>query len=194
MAESPGTGGAPSQVQETKEQAKGQAQEVASTVAEHASAVTQEAKGKATDVVHDVRRELQTQGDSQAQRLAAALHDVSGQLDSMAQGAQPGTVTDATRQLAQQGRSIAGRLEEGGVQGIGQDLTSFARRRPVLFLAAAGVAGFAVTRMLRNAPSLTGSPSAGPGTGPGMPQSAPPTAPMVAEAVLVDIEPVSALP
>jgi hypothetical protein len=96
--------------------------------------------------------------------------------------------------LAQQGRSFAGRLEQGGVQGIGEDLTSFARRRPVLFLAAAGVAGFAVTRMLRNAPSLTGSPSAGSGAGPGMPPSAPPTAPMVSEAVLVDIEPVSALP
>ena len=65
MAESPGTGGAPSQVQETKEQAKGQAHEVAATVAEHAGAVTQEAKGKATAVVHDVRRELQTQGDWQ---------------------------------------------------------------------------------------------------------------------------------
>jgi hypothetical protein len=37
------------------------------------------------------------------------------------------------------------------VQGVGGDLRRFARRQPGLFLAAAGVAGFVMTRMLRNA-------------------------------------------
>jgi hypothetical protein len=167
MADAPTARDAPSSVQDAKDQAKEQAHEVASTVAEHASAVTQEAKGKATDVVHDVRRELQSQGDAQAKRVASMLVDVGGQLESMADRGQPGAVTNTTRQLADTSRQVANRLETGGLQGVGDDLASFARRQPVLFLAAAGVAGFVVTRMLRNAPSLTSSSPSGNGASPG---------------------------
>jgi hypothetical protein len=56
-----------------------------------------------------------------------------------------------TRHLADTSRHVATRLEEGGVQGVGDDLRRFARRQPGLFLAAAGLAGFVVTRMLRSA-------------------------------------------
>ena len=100
---------------------------------------------------HDVRRELESQGDVQAKRVASTLHDVGSQLDDMAASGQSGPVTDVTRQLADKTRQVASRLEEGGVQGVGDDLRRFARRQPGLFLAAAGVAGFVVTRVLRNA-------------------------------------------
>ena len=69
----------------------------------------------------------------------------------MASAGQPGPVPDMTRQLAGKSRQVASRLEEGGVQGVGDDLRQFARRQPGLFLAAAGLAGFVVTRTLRNA-------------------------------------------
>jgi hypothetical protein len=47
---------------------------------------------------------------------------------------------------------------------VGDDLRDSARRQPGLFLAAAGVAGFVVTRLLRNASSLESA--SGPTTAP----------------------------
>ena len=115
------------------------------------SAVTQEAKEKATNVAHDIRRELESQGDSQAKRLATTLHDAGRQLHDMANGAEPGPLTQVTRQLAEGTERLAGRVDDGGLHGIGDELRGFARRQPVLFLVAAGTAGFLVTRMLRHA-------------------------------------------
>ena len=44
---------------------------------------------------------------------------------------------------------FANRLEMSGPQGLVDDVSSFARRRPGAFLLAAGVAGFAVGRIAR---------------------------------------------
>jgi len=142
--------GAPGQAQAAKEEAMNQASDLKDTAREHVGAMTDDAKEKATNVAHDVRRELETQGDTQAKRAASALHNVGSQLSDMANAGQPGPVVDVTRQLADKSRQIASRLEERGVQGVGGDLRRFARRQPGLFLAAAGVTGFLVTRMLRN--------------------------------------------
>ena len=138
-------------VAEIKDQAVDQAHELKDTAVEHVGTVTQEAKEKATNVAHDVRRELETQGDSQAQRLAIALHDAGRQLQGMADGAGPGPLTQVTRQLADGTERLAGRVDDGGLHGIGDELRTFAQRQPVLFLVAAGTAGFLVTRMLRHA-------------------------------------------
>jgi hypothetical protein len=142
--------GVPGQAQAAKDEAINQAGDLKDTALEHVGAVTADAKEKATNVAHDVRRELETQGNTQAKRAASALHDVGAQLSDMANAGQPGPVSDVTRQLADKSRQVASRLEEGGVQGVGDDLRRFARRQPGLFLAAAGVAGFVVTRVLRN--------------------------------------------
>jgi len=142
--------GVPEQAQAAKDEAINQAGDLKDTALEHVGAVTADAKEKATNVAHDVRRELETQGNTQAKRAASALHDVGAQLSDMANAGQPGPVSDVTRQLADKSRQVASRLEEGGVQGVGDDLRRFARRQPGLFLAAAGVAGFVVTRVLRN--------------------------------------------
>jgi hypothetical protein len=145
------TTGVPEQAHAAKDEALNQASDLKDTALEHVGALTDDAKDKATNVAHDVRRELETQGDAQAKRAASALHSVGSQLHDMADSGQPGAVTDVTRQLADKSRQAASRLEEGGVQGVGDDLRRFARRQPGLFLAAAGVAGFVVTRLLRNA-------------------------------------------
>ena len=141
----------PEQAQAAKDEAINRAGDLKDTALEHVGAMTDDAKEQATNVAHDVRRELESQGDAQAKRAASALHGVGAQLADMAKAGQPGAVSDVTRQLADKSRQIAGRLEEGGVQGVSDDLRRFARRQPGLFLAAAGVAGFVVTRLLRNA-------------------------------------------
>ncbi len=165
--------GVPEQAQAAKDEAINQASDLKDTALEHVGAVTADAKEKATNVAHDLRRELETQGDAQAKRAASALHDVGSQLSDMANAGKPGPVSDVTRQLADKSRLVASRLEEGGVQAVSDDLRQFARRQPGLFLAAAGIAGFVVTRILRNAQS-NGNPSE-PSGRPGVPYtSAPP--------------------
>jgi hypothetical protein len=139
------------QSQAVKEELLEKAADLKDTAVEHAGAVTREAKGKAIDVAQDVRRELENQGDEQARRLGGALRDTSRQLRDMADGAEPGQVGQMTRQLASSAERLAGRLEDGGLQGVGDDLRNFARRQPGMFLLATGVAGFVATRVLRNA-------------------------------------------
>jgi len=133
-----------------KDQAVDQAHDLKDTAVEHATAVTQEAKEKATSVAHDIRHELESQGESQAKRLATTLHDAGRQLHDMADGAEPGPLTQVTRQLADGTERFVGRVDDGGIHGIGDELRTFAQRQPVLFLVAAGTAGFLVTRMLRH--------------------------------------------
>jgi plasmid stabilization system protein ParE len=169
--------GVPDQAQAAKDEAIHQASDLKDTALEHVGAVTADAKAKATDVAHDVRRELHTQGETQAKRAASALHDVGSQLSDMANAGQPGPVSDVTRQLADKSRQVASRLEEGGIDGVGDDLRRFARRQPGLFLAAAGVAGFVVTRMLRNAQS-NGQSNGLPTQQPRMSTTSPPSVPM----------------
>ena len=142
-----------------KEQAVEQAHQLKDTSVERASAVTQEAKEKAINVGHDVRRELENQGETQARRLATTLRDTGRQLNDMADGAEAGPLSQATRQLASGTDRLAGRLEEGGIHGVADDLRAFAQRQPVMFLVAAGAAGFIVTRVLRSAGASSGSSS-----------------------------------
>ena len=139
--------GVPEQAHAAKDEAINQAGVLKETAVEHVGTLTSDAKDRASDVARDVRRELESQGDSQAKRAASMLHDVGTQLTDMASGAEPGPVQQVTRQLADKSRQVATRLDEDGVQGVGDDLRRFARRQPGLFLAAAGLAGFVVTRV-----------------------------------------------
>lgn len=157
--------GVPAQAQATKDEAINQASDLKDTALEHVGAVADDAKEQASNVARDVRRELETQGDVQAKRAASMLHDVGSQLNDMASAGQPGPVAEVTRQLGDKSRQVASRLEEGGIQGIGDDLRRFARRSPGVFLFAAGAAGFVVTRMLRNAQGINAQgANASPGT------------------------------
>jgi hypothetical protein len=71
--------------------------------------------------------------------LAEGRPEEAGQLSAYAQKA-AGKVTD-----------VAERVEARGVEGALDDMKSFARRRPGVFLLGAGIAGFATGRLLRAA-------------------------------------------
>ena len=146
-------------VADVRDQAVDQAHELKDTSVEHVSAMAQEAKDKAFNVGHDVRRELENQGDTQARRLATTLRDTGRQLHDMADGAEAGPLGQATRQLAGGTDRLAGRLEADGIHGVAEDLRAFAQRQPVVFLLAAGAAGFVVTRLLRSTAASSGASS-----------------------------------
>ncbi len=126
-----------------------QGQKLAGAAADQARAMTDEVRTQAGSVIEDARQEIETQLDSQARRVGAGMHDASRQLTSMADSAEPGLVANVTQQVAGSLGSIADRIEDGGVGALADDLRSFARRRPALFLVGAGALGFLAARVLR---------------------------------------------
>ena len=135
---------------DTMNAASEQATEIKNTATEGATAVAQEAKSKAIDVFGQTKNQLTHEANTQGQRLASSLQDVSKQLSAMAQSGEAGPVQDLASQAADALGNFANRLQSGGTDGLLRDLSGIARRKPGAFLLGAGVAGFVVTRLVRN--------------------------------------------
>ncbi len=150
------------QAKQVTDQAGQKSQEVAGHATEQAKAVTETAKQQASavadqaldhgrNVLSDLRSELGEHGDRQAGRASEALRAISGEFDQMV-GASDGhgPAHDLVREAANRAGSLASRLDEGGVNGVLDDVQRFARRRPGLFLLGAAGAGLVVGRLARN--------------------------------------------
>jgi hypothetical protein len=68
---------------------------------------------------------------------------------------------------------MAQRLETRGYDGVVQDVSAFARRRPGVFLAGAGLLGFAVGRIIRSGGASSSSNGSSTGSGPSSMRSMP---------------------
>jgi hypothetical protein len=129
--------------------------EVASAVSERTSAVANTAKQQLSTIVHQAKGEFRTQAESQGQQAIGGLRTLSDQVSALASGRPEeagqlaGFLDDAQRRL----QDYVGSLDMRGPQGMVDDVTRFARRRPGMFLLGAGVAGFAIGRMVRSASS-----------------------------------------
>jgi hypothetical protein len=129
--------------------------EVAGTAAEEASTQVKVVAGQARqqfdDLVIQTRDEVRSQAESRNVQAAQGLRTLSQEVSALAEGrpddAGPllGLLEDAQRSV----NGLAERLEGGGTQGVIDDVTRFARRRPGLFLAGAIGAGFLVGRLVR---------------------------------------------
>jgi F0F1-type ATP synthase membrane subunit b/b' len=138
---------------EVAETVEAKAQDVMGTAREQAQQLGGEAKEHARDVVADLRDELRKRADEQGTRAVHALHDTSNQLRSVARSADGGVVVDLAHSAATRLDDVASRLDQGGIDGLIDEVRSYARRRPGMFLLAAGAAGFLVGRLARNASS-----------------------------------------
>jgi hypothetical protein len=163
--------------QAAKEQASGVAagaldkgREVAGQASSAAGAVAGEAKTQVQDLVHRTRGELMDQAESRGQQAASGLRTLSDQLSALGDGraAEAGRLPEYLEQARTRASSLADRLEQGGPQGVLDDVTAFARRRPGLFLVGAVGAGFVVGRLIRSGVASSGgnggvpsSPAAG---------------------------------
>ncbi len=151
-----------------------QGKEVASTAVAGAQQVAGDAKREIGDVartatdeirglVGQVSGELRGQASTQTDRLAGSLRTLSSQLQGAASGKplEAGPIQDLARQAGSTLDELSTRLSMGGVDGLVDDVSSFARRKPGLFLAGAATVGFFAGRMLRGAQaaSQSGSPS-----------------------------------
>jgi hypothetical protein len=150
-----------------RDEAVREAADLKHRAAEQAGAVADQAKRQTSRIADDARQELRRQGDEQAQRVAGGLHDAGRQLHTMAEAGE-GLVADLAHQASDGVERVARTLDERGVEGIAEDARGFARRRPGLFLAAAGAAGFVAARAIRHqrsgdgpSPNATAAPAVG---------------------------------
>lgn len=141
---------AKSQAQDVAGGAKKAAQQVAGTAKEQAGQVAQEAKTQVKQVVGQAQSELSDQAQTQQTRAASGLHSLGDQLAAMARGSeQPGMATDVAQQAADRAHEFAGWLENRDPQGVLDDVRTFARRKPGMFLVAALGAGVLAGRLAR---------------------------------------------
>lgn len=144
-----------------------QAAEVASTAREHAVDMVGTARDQAAEVLDRSREAVEREARDRTDELARSVRRIGDGLEALADGRpeQAGPVTGYARDAAQRVDQLARRLETRGYDGVVQDVSSFARRRPGVFLASAGLLGFAVGRIIRSggASGSPGGPSALPG-------------------------------
>jgi ElaB/YqjD/DUF883 family membrane-anchored ribosome-binding protein len=137
--------------------------DVVHEAAAQASVVATEAKDQVGAVVGQVKDEVKSQLDARGQQAAEGLRTLSMQMSSLAQGRpqESGRVGELLGEAQQRVQSYADTLQQRGPQAIVEDLTAFARRRPVLFLAAATAGGFAVGRLVRSGAAASKQSSEG---------------------------------
>jgi ElaB/YqjD/DUF883 family membrane-anchored ribosome-binding protein len=131
--------------------ATGGAREVAGEAGAQAKAVATEAKQQLDHLVDQGRHEFRQQAEQRTSQAAGQLRTLSEQLSALLAGRTseagplPGYASDLQGQL----RRLASRMEQGGPQGVMDDMSRFARRRPGVFLAGAAGIGFVVGRLVR---------------------------------------------
>lgn len=140
------------------------AKDVAGTAKQEASNVVAETKQQARSLFDSVRDEMSAQGGAQQQRLASSLHSISEELGGLASGSQqPGPVTDLVEQAARKSGEFADWLEAHEPADLLNEVQSFARRRPVAFLALCGLAGVIAGRIARSATAANSDLDSGSG-------------------------------
>lgn len=137
---------------EVRDETTAKAADVRDTAAGEARSVAADARDQATQVVGTAQQQLRSQASEQADRLAQTLKDVSRQLTQMVERSdEPDAgVVRLLRGAADQAGQTAGRLDDGGLDRLVADVSSFARRRPGVFLLGGLAAGVAAGRLLRN--------------------------------------------
>jgi hypothetical protein len=139
------------------------AKDVASTAKEETASVAREASTQLHELYGQARIELSDQAASQQQRLSEGLRSVGDELSTMASSSEgSGVATDLVRQASERLSAAAAWLGDRDPASVLDELRSFARRRPVVFLAAAAAAGIVVGRLTRALASGGGSGAPGP--------------------------------
>ena len=137
--------------------AKQSGQQVAETAKEQTREVASEASQQAKELYQQVRAEFGDQAATQHQRAASGLRTLGDELSSMAQGSeQSGVATDLAKQASDRVHTLAGWLEQREPGDVLSEVTSFARRKPGTFLAAAAAVGFLGGRLTRGLAAESG--------------------------------------
>jgi hypothetical protein len=138
---------------------------VADVAREQASGVAVEAGRQGRDLLHQAQGQLEEQAAQGQQRLANQLFSLSDELRSMADAsAQGGMAASLASQAASRARNAGQWLDDRKPGQVADEMQSFARRRPAVFLALAVGAGLVAGRLTRGLKDATSdnSPAAAP--------------------------------
>jgi hypothetical protein len=123
---------------------------LAGVAREQASGVAVEAGRQGRDLLHQAQGQLEEQAAQGQQRLANQLLSLSDELRSMAGASgQGGMAADLASQAAWRVRNAGQWLDDRKPGQVADEMQSFARRRPAVFLALAVGAGLVVGRLTR---------------------------------------------
>jgi hypothetical protein len=117
---------------------------------EQAANVTAEARRQGKDLIREAQGQLTEQAGQQQQRLAAELRGISDELSAMASRSDhSGMAADLAQQAAGTTRNIAQWLDDREPGQLLQEVKTFARQRPGVFLALAAGTGLLAGRLTR---------------------------------------------
>src|SRR5580693_2151196 len=123
---------------------------VADVAREQASGVAMEAGRQGRDLLHQAQGQLEEQAAQGQQRLADQLLSLSDELRSMADASgQGGMAASLASQAAVRARHAGQWLDDRKPSQVADEMQSFARRRPAVFLALAVGAGLVAGRLTR---------------------------------------------
>src|SRR3954454_22996580 len=152
--------------------------QVAGTAREQAGEVAEHARREARDLIHEARGQLTEQARGGQRKAGETLRALAAELHEMAGGDRKGPASDLPARAAGRVDGLAQWLDRREPGDLVEEVRSFARRRPGLFLAGAAIAGVLAGRLTRGAVDATrdsGGPdrSTRPGGAPG-PYARPP--------------------
>ena len=133
---------------------------VADVAREQASDVAAEAGRQGRDLLQRAQGQLEEQAAQGQQRLADRLLSLSDELRSMSEGSGQGVAADLARQAASQVRDAGKWMEDREPRQVVNEMQSFARRRPAVFLVLAAGAGLVAGRLTRGLKDASSDDSA----------------------------------
>lgn len=146
--------------------AKNEAAHVARTAGHEAKQVGREARTQISRLYDETRMELSDQAAHRQDRLAQGLRSASDELHGMASSSTDGGVaTDLVRQAAHRLNGAASWLNDRDPGAVLQEVKRYARRRPMVFLGVAALAGVVVGRLTRSIAAGEPEPDYVPGRG-----------------------------
>lgn len=135
---------------EVKDTALERGAEVAAVAKEELADLAAQARSQVHSLYSQATRQVREQADTGRHQLADLLHSLSSELGEMAsKSTQDGPVTALARQAAHRGGELSHWLSNTEPGDILVGIRRFARRRPVLFLGGAALAGVLVGRLGR---------------------------------------------
>jgi polyhydroxyalkanoate synthesis regulator phasin len=136
---------------ETAEAARRDARELADTAKEQVSEISQEVVDQGRGLLEETRTQLEDQANTQVEQLAQTVRRLGAQTQALAEGrtSEAGGLPGYLENVSGRLEGWADDLEVRGVDGLVDDLKTFARRRPGVFLLGATAVGFGVGRLVR---------------------------------------------